>query len=52
MIPEISTHNPFGEYKVALLAIPPSPPKEAEDVPAKVVMMPVDTVILRTRLFK
>ena len=42
-------HSPFGPFKAALLAAPPSPLKLALPVPAYVVMMPVDAVILRTR---
>ncbi len=51
LIPEVSMHNPKGLFKVALLATPPLPLKLAVPVPAYVVIIPVDDVILRTRLF-
>ena len=52
MVPDVSMHSPQGPANVALVATPPSPLKlPAAPVPAYVVMMPVDTVILRTRLF-
>ena len=46
----MSIHNPFGPYNAALLATPPSPLKLEEPVPAYVLIIPVTTVILRTRL--
>lgn len=48
---EESRAIPIGLYNVAEVAAPPSPVKLAVPVPAIVVIIPVDTVTLRTRLF-
>ena len=50
LVPEESLHNPYGEFRVALLATPPSPLKLAVPVPAYVLIIPVEAAILRKRL--
>jgi|LauGreStaDraftv2_3_1035109.scaffolds.fasta_scaffold191876_2 hypothetical protein len=49
MLPDVSIPNPLGLNKLALLAAPSSPPSVVEPVPANVVIIPVETVILRIR---
>ncbi len=48
-LPDVSNATPKGWFNVADVANPVSPLKPEVPVPAIVVMIPVDTVILRTR---
>ena len=49
LIPDESKASPFGLYNVALVAGPLLPVKLVLPVPAYVVIIPVDAVILRMR---
>jgi len=49
MLPELSTAIAVGRYNAAAVAAPLSPLKVPVPVPATVVIMPVETVTLRTR---